>query len=75
MVQTDHSNNSDDAQTPSNYQLANELGEQYDLPLISKQDIQRDREQMLLLSDNIITHFNGFLKEYASDLEKKIQRT
>jgi PHP family Zn ribbon phosphoesterase len=72
MVRASHWNNSDYAQTLSSHQSANELREQYDLPVINKQDMQGERDPLLLLpSANIITNLNGLLKEYASDLEEK----
>jgi hypothetical protein len=71
--QMNHDNNSDDdddALTLSSNQLANELRELYDLPVINRQDIQGQEEHLLLLSNNIITNLNGFLKDYSSDLEE-----
>ena len=70
MGQTNHNNNSDDALALSSHQLANELRELYNLPVINKQDIQGEGEHLLLLSANIITNLNGFLKDYSSDLEE-----
>ena len=73
IIQTNHSNYSDDAQAISSRQLANELRELYDLPEINKQDIQAERERdnlLLIQSANIITNLNGFLKEYTTDLEE-----
>jgi hypothetical protein len=65
-------NNTDNDKLTS-HQLANEIRELYDLPIINKQDrLEEGRREHLLLSSSvdIITNLNGFFKEYAADFEE-----
>jgi hypothetical protein len=48
----------------ASHQLANELRELYDLPMISKEEIED------LMSLHIIINLNGFLKDYATNSEE-----
>jgi hypothetical protein len=50
----------------TSHELANELRELYDLPLISK---EKDED---LMSSHIIINLNGFLKDYADSEENPI---
>jgi hypothetical protein len=57
-----------DALIPS-HELANELRELYDLPMISKKE-EEEEENKDLMSSHIIINLNGFLNDYATNSEK-----
>ncbi len=66
--QSNHDNNYN-ALELSSHQLANELRELYNLPIINKQNIQ-GQEEHLSPPINIITNLNGYLKEHTTDFEE-----
>jgi hypothetical protein len=52
------------------HELANELRELYDLPMISKKEEEEEEENKDLMSSHIIINLNGFLKDYDSISEE-----
>jgi hypothetical protein len=63
MIEQNSYDANDDLTT--SHELANDLRELYDLPMISKEEENKD-----LMSSDIIINLNGFLKDYTPNSEE-----